>query len=314
VIISTVPLHVDILAMIEEQTGEQVQVHPDITTVPADSVPLVDVIIARNEAFRPEVLDTFTGLKLLYIMSAGVDNLPFAELRERGITVCNASGIHGQQMAEHALGVMIAFSRNIGLSIRNQNKRLWSGHSSLSELSGKTLCIVGAGRIGKEIARAAAVFGMRITGLTRHGRQLEGFEQVYEISRLHEALGLADYVVLLTPLTADTADLMGAEEFAAMKPTAVFLNLSRGETVDEAALIAALKAGTIAGAGLDVFRQEPLPQDSELWNMENVIITPHSAGITRNYVKSSITHFIRNLQLYRRGEKLLSPVDLMEGY
>ncbi|WP_052380691.1 D-2-hydroxyacid dehydrogenase [Paenibacillus camerounensis] len=313
-IISTVPLNEEVIRHVLERTGEQITVCPDLAALPAEVLPQVDVMVARNETFKPELLEMLSGLRFLYIMSAGVDNLPFNELIARRITVCNASGIHGQQMSEHALGVMIAFSRNIGLSIRNQSSRLWGGHSSLDELNGKTLLIVGAGRIGKEIGRLASAFGMRITGVTRRAQPIEGFDLVYPISRLHEGLGQADYVILLTPLTSETAGLMGTVEFAAMKPTAVFLNLSRGETVDEPALISALKQGMIAGAGLDVFQQEPLPAENELWAMENVIITPHSAGITRNYIHMSMMHFIKNLLLFRAGGELLSPVDLIEAY
>jgi phosphoglycerate dehydrogenase-like enzyme len=313
-IISTVPLNEEVIRLVLERTGEQITVCTDIAAMPAQLLKQVDVMVARNETFQPEMLQALSGLKFLYIMSAGVDNLPFNELIARRITVCNASGIHGQQMSEHAIGVMIAFSRNIGLSIRNQSKRLWGGHGSLDELSGRTLLVVGAGRIGKEIARLASAFGMRIIGVTRRALTIEGFEQVYPLSRLHEALGSADYVILLTPLTAETNGLMGAGEFAAMKPTAIFLNLSRGETVDEQALITALKTGVIAGAGLDVFQEEPLPPQNELWEMENVVITPHSAGITRNYVQMSMLHFIKNLLLFRTGGELLSPVDLIEAY
>ncbi|OKP95166.1 D-2-hydroxyacid dehydrogenase [Paenibacillus sp. P46E] len=313
-IISTVPLNQEVRQMVWEQTGEEITVCGTISEIPAEQLALVDVIVARNESFPAELLEKFDNLKLLYIMSAGVDRLPFLELRARGIRVCNASGIHGQQMTEHALGVMIAFSRDISGSIRNQGKRMWGDYSRLSELAGTTLCIIGAGRIGKDIAKAASVFGMRVIGLKRFASPVEGFEQVYDMSRLHEVLKQADYVILLTPLTKETVNLMGEREFAAMKETAVFLNLSRGETVDETALIAALRGGVIGGAALDVFRQEPLPVASELWDMENVIITPHSAGITRNYVESSIRHFVKNLLLFRSGQELLSPVDLVECY
>lgn len=313
-IISTLKLGDEICDLIREKTGEDIAAYGSPAQIPAETLALADVMISKDEQLPADMLDQCVSLRLLYVMSAGVDHLPFEQLHRRGITVCNASGIHGEQMAEHALGVMIAFSRQLGSSIRNQSRRLWKIPDGLDELSDKTLCIIGAGRIGRRIAEAASVFGMRVIGLKRKPEPLPGFERIYDMSRLHEALSDSDYVILLTPLTPETVNLMGAPEFAAMKKTAVFLNLSRGETVDEDALIAALKRGQIAGAGLDVFRREPLPPESKLWGMENVIVTPHIAGMTRNYVARSINHFIKNLLLFRNGQPPLSPVDLIRRY
>ncbi|HWJ77515.1 MAG TPA: D-2-hydroxyacid dehydrogenase [Niallia sp.] len=313
-IVSTVTLKEDILLMVKERTGEDIICCSKLTDLSPEQLALVEVLISKNEFFEESTLDLFPNLKFLYVMSAGVDNLPFHALRKREVIVCNASGIHGKQMCEHAIGVMISFTRDIGTSIRNQVKKQWGPPKRLDELSGKTLVIIGAGRIGQEIAKAASFFGMQVIGLKRTVEALEHFDAVLGMDKIYEAFGQADFIILVTPLTKDTVNLIGKDEFAAMKHTAIFINLSRGETVDEESLILALKNGSIAGAGLDVFRNEPLPSESELWEMENVIITPHIAGITHNYVEKSIAHFVKNLLLYKNGQELLSPVNLNECY
>jgi phosphoglycerate dehydrogenase-like enzyme len=192
--------------------------------------------------------------------------------------------------------------------IRNQEKAQWRTIFSGDDLEGRTLCIIGAGSIGTEIGKKAKAFDMRVIGLKRHPEPLESFDEVWGIDRLDEALPLSDYVVLITPLTPETHHLMGAEEFRAMKDTAVFINVSRGDTVDEQALISALEQKEIAGAVLDVFHTEPLPKESPLWAMENVMVTPHNAGPSTNSEQKTIRLLSDNIARFRNGRELINKI------
>ena len=209
-----------------------------------------------------------------------MDRIPVDTLHRRGIPLCNTRGAHAVSIAEYVLGAMLCVSYRLPLFIRNQDKALWQNVYGIEGLEGKTLCIIGAGSIGSVIGKKAGALGMRVVGLKRSVQPLEGFDQVLPITALYETLEEADFVVLITPLTPETYHLMDSEAFSRMKPSAVFINVSRGDTVDEAALIRALQERTIAGAILDVFHTEPLPKDSPLWTMPNVLVTPHNSAIT----------------------------------
>lgn len=310
-IVSLVDMSRELRDRIARETGETVAVCR--SGEEERVLPQAEIMIGHMNPGQRR-LELARRLRWYFCISAGVEKLPFAYLREHGITVTNSSGMHGPQMSEHALGMMIAFSRGLLRSVHNQRRHVWERDMMLGQLAGSTLCVVGAGSIGQATARRARAFDMKVIGLRRHPGPVEFFDEIGGMDRLHEALGLADYVLLLTPLTRETRGLMGAAEFAAMKKSAVFLNLSRGGTVDEEALTAALRDGVIAGAGLDVFGQEPLDPASPLWNMENVLITPHVAGILPHYVELAADVFIRSYDSYRRGEPLPNRVDLAGGY
>lgn len=311
-IVSLVDMERELLDRIARETGETVAVCR--RGEEERLLPLAEILIGHTNPGQRR-LELARRLRWYFCISAGVEKIPFDYFREHGITVTNSSGIHGPQMSEHALGMMIAFSRGLLRSVHNQRRHVWERDGRmLGQLAGSTLCIVGAGHIGQATARRARAFDMKVIGLKRHPGPLEYFDEIGGMDRLHEALGLADYVLLLTPLTRETRGLMGVAEFAAMKKSAVFLNLSRGGTVDEPALIAALRDDVIAGAGLDVFGQEPLDPASPLWDMENVLITPHIAGVLPNYMELAAGAFIRGYGRYRRGEPLPNRVDLAGGY
>ena len=298
---------------IEKAIGETVTLRRSIADA-ADVLPEAEKLIA-DERIPEEVLAGCAKLKWFFSLSAGVERLPFEALRRMGVFVSNASGIHGTQMAEQTLGVMILFSRQLHRTLAFQRQKIWSRPQlEVGELAGKTLCIVGTGAIGREIARKAKAFDMRVVGLRRHPAALEHFDEVLGMDAFHASLAEADYVVLITPLTDETYRLMNREAFACMKKTAFFLNISRGDTVDEAAMIDALRGGVIAGAGLDVFHKEPLPQESPLWEMENVVITPHSAGLTPDYFDRAAELFIRNDFDLRAGKAVPNAVNLTLHY
>ncbi len=311
-IISLVELGKENIDFVKQKTGEDILVFKS----PKEAeglLPRAEILISWG-GFDSGLLKYCGSLKWLFITSAGVEKLPFSQLSERGVMVTNVSGIHGTQIAEHVLGMMLAFSRGLHLSLRGQLQRKWRSYGSLSELAGKNLCIVGAGRIGREVARKAKAFDLSVTGIKKHAEPLDYFDEVLGMDRLHEALEQADYTLLLTPLTSETFHLIGSKEFDAMKPDSIFINMSRGDTVDEEAMIMALKQGRIAGAGLDVFHKEPLPESSPLWDMENVIITPHNAGVSPYYTERAMELFAQSLVLYRRGEPMPNRIDFERQY
>lgn len=254
-------------------------------------------------------------LKWLYVMSAGVDRVPLAQLEKKGVIVTNARGIHAVPMAEHAFGLMLGAARQSRLLFARQLEHQWDRETRFFELSGLTLGIVGTGAIGSEIARKAAAFDMQVIGLNTDGRPVRGFSRAYSQAGLHELLRLSDIVVLCLPLTPQTRHLVAAAEFDVMKESAWLINIARGAVVDEPALISALRSRRIAGACLDVFEAEPLPAESPLWEMTNVIITPHVAGTSPSYMTRAIELLTLNYRILRSGRTdLINRVTTSKGY
>jgi phosphoglycerate dehydrogenase-like enzyme len=225
--------------------------------------------------------------------------------------LASAYGVNTRAVAEHAMSLILAMSRQLHVARDNQVKHHWRGMISdigkrEDELGGKTLLIVGLGRIGSHLAGLAKAFGMRVIGTKRDpGAGGENADDVFSNGRLHEVLPLADFVVLTCPLTPQTENLINAAAFAAMKPSAYLINVARGKVVDEPALLDALKTGRIAGAGLDCTVEEPLPATSPLWDIPNALITPHTAGETRRYEDNVIDLLLENLDRLWRGEQEL---------
>ncbi|REE83943.1 phosphoglycerate dehydrogenase-like enzyme [Paenibacillus taihuensis] len=249
--------------------------------------------------------------------SSGIDKLPLEQLAARGILLTDASGVHARSVSETALAMMLGLSRGIAAAVRNQGSRVWDSPHTLAEMNGGTVAIVGAGEIGREVARLARAFDMRVIAVRRSGGSMPEADAVYETARIDEALREADYVVNILPLTTETAHLFHAERFAAMKRGAYFINVGRGGTVRTEDLVVALQQGVIAGAGLDVFEQEPLPSDHPLWALPNVILTPHnSGGHTVRNAERLVKLFISNLQHYLAGEpgRMRNLVDYSKQY
>ncbi|MBI4570986.1 MAG: D-2-hydroxyacid dehydrogenase, partial [Chloroflexi bacterium] len=222
------------------------------------------------------------GLRWLQLTSAGVDRAARSGLLESDLLVTNASGLHATPIGEFALCVMLMFCKGAHRFVRAQERREWSRYMS-QELYGKTVGVVGLGHIGGEVARLAKAFGCRVLGMRRSapgGGEAAYADELLPPSELRRLLGESDFVVLAVPLTEETRHLIGEEELRAMKPSGVVINIARGAVIDEAALVRALKEGWIAGAGLDDFEQEPLPPESELWGLEQVILSPHISGGT----------------------------------
>jgi len=231
-------------------------------------------------------------------------------LERRDIAVTTIGGLFAPWVAEHVFALLLGLWRQIDRFAAAQARREWTGRGvEVRELRGATMAIVGLGNIGQAVARAASAFGMRVIGTRqRVGDVPPGVERVYPRAELHAMLGEADVVVLAVAGTPETVRMIGAAELAAMRRDAVLINVARGIVVDEAALAEALAAGHIGGAGLDVFVQEPLPADSPLWTLPNVLITPHIAVNVPSKLRRCVEHFAENLRRFCAGEPLRDPI------
>jgi phosphoglycerate dehydrogenase-like enzyme len=244
--------------------------------------------------------------------------LRFSEAAEKDFVLTNASGVHSIPISEHIFALLLALGRGIDRSVRAQMRAEWMGweeKSDVFELADKTMVLVGVGAIGERTAQVAVAFGMRVLGVRRNPeRGAAGVEAMVGPDRLLDVLPEADFLVVTAPLTDETRGMIGERELRAMKPSAYIVNIGRGGIIDEGALVKALQEGRIAGAGLDVFEEEPLPEDSPLWKQENVIITPHYAGATPHYDERAMAIFLDNLRRYKAGEPLRNVVDKKLGY
>lgn len=295
--------------------------------------PDLEVVVCTDRARLPEalrgaqaligwglnadLLRKLPELRWIYFSGAGVDGMLFPELVESDVILTNNSGVHAPHMAEYLLGMMLAFARGLPELMRAQTRHEWRGRDGLTvyELGRQTLGVVGLGDIGQALAWRASALGMRVVGSRRHvGEPPRGVDRLYPPERLHELLAESDHVAITLPLTSETRGLFTAAEFAVMKPTAFIYNIGRGPIIDTEALLEALRGGQIAGAVLDVTDPEPLPADSPLWDMENVVITAHTSGRGPFYWERGIEILIENIGRYMRDEPMLNVVDKRAGY
>ncbi len=258
-------------------------------------------------------------LRWVHTGGAGVEHMPLAALRERGIVVTNNSGVHVPNMPEHVLALMLAFARRLPTLFRAQTAHEWrdeATHREVFELAGQTVLLAGMGDIGLGLGERAAALGMRVTGLRRRkDRPAPPFvERVYGLDEFQAALADADHVAISLPQTKETVGMFDHAAFAAMKPGAYLYNVGRGAIVDSDALIGALRSGRLAGAGLDVTDPEPLPADSPLWDMENVVITSHTSGASPRVWDRGVEIVADNLRRWHTGESLRNEVDSAAGY
>lgn len=252
-------------------------------------------------------------LKWVHALSAGVEGLTCPEIQASDTILTNSKGIHGIPVSEHVFSLMLAFTRGLNLLFRRQLDKKWD-RVPTDEIHEKTIGIVGLGSIGREIAKKAKGLGMEVVA-TKQEMTTEIFvDKLYKPEQLHEMLAVCDFVVVALPLTEKTAGLFTLEEFKAMKPTAYFFNIARGAIVREADLTIALQLGIIKGAGLDVFEAEPLPADSPLWAMDNVIVTPHLAAISPSYLDRAVKLFVDNLTRYTQNREMFNIIDKTKGY
>lgn len=282
----------------------------------ASTIARADAIFAwRPEASLLEGAWEAAGrVRWLQSASAGVDSLLFPALVESDVVVTNARGVFDEGMAEYTLGLMLCFAKDFPGTLDRQREATWRYHYS-EPLAGARVLVVGAGSIGRAVGRLARACGMQVEGIARSARPGDDvFERVGGTDDLLARLPDADYVVNVLPHAPHTDRLFGAEAFAAMRPTARFVNIGRGATVDEEALIEALDSGRLAGAALDVFAEEPLPEHSPLWAMRNVIVSPHMSGDLAGWERAVVDVFLDNLDRWLRDEPLRNVVDKALGY
>ena len=244
-----------------------------------------------------------SSLRWFQSPGAGADHPVFASLLERGVRVTTSAGVHAEPIAQYVFAHILYLERDIETHRRLQLDTAWEPQMA-GDLTAKTIGIVGVGGIGAAVARIGRAFGMRVMGIARSTRRSSDVDELLSPDRLHILLAASDYVVLSVPLTAATYHLIGADQLAAMKPTAVLVNVARGDVVDEAALVQALDTGVIGGAVVDVAAQEPLPADAGLWTARHCIVTPHDSARSPNATSRVAALFLDNLARYRAGEAL----------
>ncbi len=282
----------------------------------------VDVLVGSH-VLEP-FLERADRLRWVSFTSAGVDGKISHALRERGPKVTSAVGVHGPNVAEHVLGMMLFLTHGFARHLRDQKAHIWrdwtGSRAQGSELFGQTVAIVGLGHIGLAVAERCKAFHMRVAAVKRDPHSLpegapEGVVDVLlGVAQLDAGLGAADHVVLAAPSTQDTRRMFDAARFGRMKRGAFLFNVARGSLVDTAALVGALESGQLGGAGLDVFDEEPLPRDSPLWELGNVLVTPHVAGLTPRYYERTALLFAENLKRYLSGAELRGQFDEKRGY
>ena len=277
-----------------------------------------EIALGFSSRFEIDLLAESDSLAWIQALSAGVDNIIMSaageKLHDKGVMLTNVSGLHRDIIAEHALALMFNFDRRLHLYRDQQHRNQWE-RLDMDYITDSNLTIIGVGAIGQEIAARAKAFNMNITGVKRDASsELEHVDEILPPEKMDAAVASSDYVVSVLPYTGATEEIIDREVFAAMPETAHFINVGRGETVQEEDLLKALEEEEIAGAGLDVFQEEPLPEDSPFYDYDNVIITPHVAGSFPDYYDRALEIFLENLRRYRNDEELVNIVDYEHGY
>jgi phosphoglycerate dehydrogenase-like enzyme len=263
--------------------------------------------------FPLALLNQAGKLRWIQLTSAGAEHLFDARPYLEGILVTNTRGMHANLIADYTFGAMITLQWNFVDLFLDKQARRW-GARAVEPLAGKTVGIVGLGSIGCEIARRATAFRMNVIGVKRNPAPIEGVARVFGPAQVREMLSLSDFVVVAAALTPETYRMIGEQELRAMKETSYLINIARGRIIDESALIKALQAKRIAGAFLDAFENEPLPPNSPLWELPNVMVTPRIAGILKDYAGGVMEIFGENLKRWKEGLPLRNQVDWAKGY
>ena len=282
---------------------------------------IAEADIAISWSLRGEQIAAAKKLKWIHSTATAVHALMSDELRASDIVVTNARDVHGPVVAEHAMALVFALAKRLPQAMRYQQQKhwaqedIWSASPRPRELKGATMTIVGLGGIGRPLAKMASALGMHVIGVRDHPeRSCECVEAIHGFDKLNEALSEADFVALALPVTPKTHHLLNAARLARLRPDAYLINVGRGVLIDEEALVNALQKRSFAGAALDVTEREPLPPNSPLWQMDNVFITPHIAGLTEQMWERHYAAFTENLRRFLKNEPLLWIVDKRKGY
>ncbi len=274
-----------------------------------------DVLITYGEDVTPEVIGEAVKLKWIMVLSAGMDKLPFEEIEKRNIVVTNVRGIHGKPMAEYALSMILQVYRQAKDLIESEHDREWNRSVTIREINGQTMVLLGMGSIAQETARIAQAFQIKTIGVSKSGKTKDYFDEALPVDRLEEALPQADLVVAVLPSTHETEHLLKEDHFELMPDHAVFLNMGRGDLVASDVILEAVRNGQISHAVLDVFEEEPLPEDHPFWEEKNITITPHSSGKSPQYIPRGFDLFEQNLELFLNQDwDMKNLIDPKRGY
>lgn len=307
-------------ALSDEQEKEIKKIASDYKIVSsleeADTLSDIEVIYGWDKEEGPQFIqDDSSQLKWLQLDSAGVDYLDLKKMEEKGIVLTNASGIHAHPIAESVIGMLLSYTRGIRHSIKMQDKAEWNTDVQMTDLTDKTMLIVGTGQIGKQTGKFAKAFDMKTIGVNRSGRDVDYMDEQVTQENLTDALPKADVIVNILPSTDETKDLFDYALFEKMKSHAVFINVGRGTTVVTDDLLKALDDKQIAFAALDVVHEEPLPSDHPIYKREDVLLTPHISGDFDSYAERLYPIFKENLEAFVAGEDLpRNVVDYESGY
>ena len=308
--------------------GERLAEHfPELEVIQRDSYEGIDEQLREAEiiftiSLRPDQLATTRNLRWIHAPTAAVHQFLFPQLVDSDVILTNSTEVHGPVVAEHVIALIFALAKKIPQATLMQQKHVWGKEAMWREgycpreIAGATLGLIGLGSIGRRVAVMASALGMRVIAVREHIDKgaPDGVEAVFAPSELDKLLPQSDFVVMAAPLVSATQGLLNAERIALMKPDSFLINVGRGPQVDEAALASALRRRRIAGAALDVFEQEPLPPDSPLWNLDNLLITPHTAGLTAKLWDRHYDLFSDNLRRYVSRQPLRYVVDKRKGY
>lgn len=280
-----------------------------------DDLKDADVLITYGEDLNGNHINMTKKLKWIMVISAGLDEMPFAEIKKKGITVTNAKGIHAIPMAEYAIGMLLQVSRQAKLVIENESNQKWDRSPTMTELNGKTIGILGAGAIGQEVARLAKAFNMKVIGLNRSGNPVANFDHMVTRSDLSTLLEESDYIVSVLPKLKQTDNILTEKQFDQMKGNTILVNMGRGNAIHEQDLLVALHNEKLKHAVLDVFNDEPLPDDHPFWKEEKITVTPHLSGISHQYQPRAFEIFDHNMKIFL-GEtgNYINLIDPEKGY
>lgn len=296
--------------------------HPDQEFIFAENkdemeehLPQAEIVVTFGEDLKGSDIEEAKELKWIMVVSAGLDQMPFEEIEQKGILMTNVRGIHRVPMAEYAISMLLQVYRQAKTYIQNEQLEDWNAKVKIQEITGKTMLIAGPGAIGQEVARLAKAFRIKTIGVSKSGREVEYFDENHTTDDLENVLPEADMVVSVLPSTEETRGLFTEKHFKLLPNDAIFLNMGRGDVVKSDVLLKAIQQGEIAHAVLDVFEEEPLPRDHPFWKEENVTITPHISGQSPHYMTRGLEIFEHNLKVYQTGlGDYTNLIDVRRGY
>lgn len=285
------------------------------TALTPDEFSAVEISVGWSKEFNDQ-LSAANQLKWVQAISAGIDSLPLAEFSAKNILLSNGSGIHALSISEHIIGVLLGYYRGLHQAVKNQEQKKWD-HDAIhyDQLAGKNLLIVGTGHIGQQLSKSIRSLGVNVYGINTTGHPADGFVETYSIKNLAKIVPGMDIVIGILPGTDETYHIFNSDIFEKMKKEALFINVGRGDTVHTKELLTALEEKYFAFAALDVFEEEPLPKESPLWTLDNLLITPHISGMTVDFQNKFMQIFLTNLKNYvATNELAVNQVELQRGY